>query len=190
MKILITLTIVSLLHFSAYSQTVTPECQSYYSHLESLTQKNVVVLGDVSSALEITKKLVNASCSIDEFPVTSTMGDLVIKADNPNAVTYFIDYRRLRSHSVEEELSFSLYRIYEKYPQKVLEIVSLLPDYSKELLINDLGWGFKNYNYEDLSQTGLSFKDYYFSKLPKLKKLVSSYSTLIEKIIATSEFEE
>jgi hypothetical protein len=159
MKILIALTIVSLLHFSAYSQTVTPECQSHYYHLESIAKNSVITLEDLRSALETTKKLVESNCSIDEFPVTSTMGDLIIKADNPNAVTYFIDYRRLMSRSAEEELSFSLYRIYEKYPQKVLEIVSLLPDYSKELLINDLGWGFKNYNYEDLSQTGLSFKD-------------------------------
>ena len=190
MKRLITLAILSLLPFSAYSQTFTPECQSHYSHLESLAQKKVVTIENLRSALETTKELVISRCPIDEFPVTSTMGDLVIKADNPNAVAYFFNYRTLMPGSAEEELSFSFYRIYEKYPEKVLEMVSSRPDYSREKLINDLGWGFKNNYYEDLNKTGLPFKDYYFSKRPELKKLVPLYGPLIQQIIMASEFEE
>lgn len=192
MKQLITLLIVSLLYFTVYAQTVAPECQSHYYNLESLAKKNVATLEDLSSALETTKILIDLNCPIDDFPVTSTMGDLIIKADNPNAVSYFMEYRKLMPGSVEEELSFSFYRIYEKYPEKVLEIVSLRPDYStyKERLISDLGCGFKNINYIDLSKTGLSFKEYYFSKLLDLNKLVPLYGQLIERIIKASEFEE
>lgn len=71
--------------------------------------------------------------------LTKTYSEICIKTEGSVSVDYFFKYMTLTEGSAEEERSFSLERLFVKFPEIVLKHIG-----KNEELLDALTWGFLN----------------------------------------------
>lgn len=128
-------------------------CKKEFDKLLMIKGKSKINQNDLEKSWQITKKLYNLNYTdyIDSnsngisqvsHSLTRTFSDICIKAGGKLGVDYYFSYLTLTQGSAEEERSFSLERLFVKYPELVLNRIGKDND-----LLSDLTWGFLNNRY-------------------------------------------
>jgi hypothetical protein len=123
--------------------------QKLFERLSSISKKVEISDKEFIESTGIVNKLDSIHCNdyiviingeqYGESTLTFLFGTICLKCNSTKAVIGFIKYRKLHTGSAEEELSFSLERLFIKRPDDVLK-------YGGSLL-DDLAWGFVNNHY-------------------------------------------
>lgn len=137
----------------SYPQQDNETCMVLFQILIETSEKDKLTFDDLEECINIVKELSNCDYDISNDSVykrtinfsqniTKPFADVCIKVGGDLAVKAYIDYVCLHLGSAEEEISFSLERLFMKYPEKVLIQIG---DY--DALLDRLIWGFLNNRY-------------------------------------------
>ena len=185
-------------------------CNREFDKLLVIKVKEKINQNDLENCWQIASKLYNLryydyidsvrnNTSYVSHSLTKTFSDICIKTDGKLGVDYYFKYLSLTHGSAEEERSFSLERIFVKFPELVLNKIGI--DTS---LLDDLTWGFLNNRYygainpfEDEDYTAMTVyengpkqtlnkdncKSIFFETNPSLKDNYNDYKYQIDYII-------
>jgi len=138
-----------LLFFSVVVVGQQPCGQKLYERLSAISKMNQVSDKEFTESLGIVKELDSIHCNDYDAIIngqkycinslTFLFGVVCVKHNSTKAIIEYLKYMNLRSESAEEELAFSLERLFRKRPEDVL-------NYGGSLL-DELAWGFVNNHY-------------------------------------------
>jgi hypothetical protein len=175
-----------------------------FKKLESTSQKVIVTDSEFTDALTLVRNLERNKCSDyikkrngEEYVVASLtylFGEICLKNNSSNAVHEYINYMKRHHGSTEEQISFSLERLFVKQPGYVLSSTG----YNKDLL-NQLVWGFVNNHYytekdqKKVTKNGSSnikpqlnkanYKALFYRINPKVKAIYPKYKKAIDYLL-------
>lgn len=132
------------------------DCNLQFDTLLTTLNKKIVTKDDLQKCTDITVKLINrkyyhyidSTSSKSEHilysshSLTKTYADLCLKCGGEFGVHLYINYCNINRNSAEEEISFSLERIFVKYPEITLKEIK-----KDSRLLDRLIWGFLNNRY-------------------------------------------
>jgi hypothetical protein len=178
----------------------------FYERLTTISQKTKISDQDFKESVNVVKKLDSINCheydviingqEYCESSLTFLFGVICVKFNCTNAVIEFIKYINFQSGSAEEEIDFSLERLFKKRPEDVLK-------YGGSYL-DKLAWGFVNNHYygvvdpyeNELNKaftkydnppkvvlTKKNYKDIFYQVNPKLKPEYDKYQSQIDNLL-------
>lgn len=207
--------VIIILLFSGYF-TQAQQCKDcklqFDTLLKTLNKKNVTK-DDLLKCTDITVYLINrkyyryidSTSSISKHilysshSLTKTYADLCLKYGGEFGVHSYINYCNINRNSAEEEISFSLERIFVKFPEITLDEIK-----KDSRLLDRLIWGFLNNRYygarnpyEDKDframtvyenepkhiLNGKNCEEIFYQLNPKLEKLYPIYKYQIDYIL-------
>jgi hypothetical protein len=204
--------LISIFTINVYGQQC-DSCKKEFDKLLMIKEKTKVSQTDLEKSWQITKKLYNLKytdyidsvanrTSYVSHSLTRTFSVICIKTSGKIGVDYYFNYLTLTKGSAEEERSFTLERLFVKYPEIVLNKIGKDND-----LLNDLTWGFLNNRYygainpiEDKDYSAMTVydngpkpilnkdncKSIFFETNPLMKTKYNDYKYQIDYIINTA----
>jgi len=129
------------------------KCKEKFDILIETLEKDKISIREFNKCKNITNELsnynyydyidsVNNRTLYISHSLTKTFADICIKYGGEYGVKYYLDYVNQNMGSAEEEISFSLERIFMKYPETTLKQIGTDQD-----LLDKLIWGFINNRY-------------------------------------------
>ena len=89
-KLLLSFTTVLFYVAGAFAQHENHVCQALYLRLDSLSKNSHIEIIDIKKGIAIFKEIRKEKCLIDDYPVTSTIGELIIKWFSRRTKVFFI----------------------------------------------------------------------------------------------------
>lgn len=189
MKLSTIVGLICLLHCSlVFAEHTNKNCEEFYKQLSDIKSQSIILINDVKKSMDVFNGIRKENCYIDIYPVTATIADIIIKADNEDAVPYYFDYIELNEGSAEEEISCSFDRVFGKYPERVLIEISKYSEKKRSFLVGHLSWGFMNNYYQEMKDSKLLIKEFFFTKHLKAKELTNRFSDVLNMIIKDIDY--
>jgi hypothetical protein len=156
------------------------------SNSKSLNRENLEKSWQISSRLykKGYSEHVGKDANGNEYVISTLsklFADICLKADEHDCVEYYLRYMNLTRGSAEEETSFSLERVFQKFPEAILKAIGD----DKEIL-DQLTWGFLN-NRNIINKNDC--KTVFYKTYPTLKEKYNIYRESIDYIIKSAELE-
>lgn len=179
-----------------------------FDSLIAMKEKGSISDAELEECFNITKTLYDSNIdhvkSMDGeketyYNLTHTFADLCMMAPKKSGIKYYLKYLDYTGGSAEEERSFSLERLFLKYPGDVLDAIG-----NNEDLLSSIAWGFVN-NYifeiegeiEDETQSSDSekiktsspelnqenYRELFMSRIPGINEIYKDHTSQLDFIL-------
>jgi hypothetical protein len=163
----------------------------HFKTLTYISKKDSVTDSDLNAAVQCVKTLEERRCEDYtgkkngvEYVIatcTSLFGDICLKKNDFKAVDAYIKYMNREHGSAEEQISFSLEKLFVQRPEDVLSLIG----YNKDML-NQLEWGFVN-NHAHL--TTKNYRKVFYSVNSELKIIYLKHKKAIDYLLNAIDLE-
>jgi len=207
------LLIILLLPIKAFNQT---DCDSSsFKQLLDFSEYKTISDTDFNNCCIITEYLLRNKCTkfIKEIKgtsyciatLTSTFGKICINANSLNSVKEYFKYYKLKNGTYDEELEFTLERVFVKRPADFMNEFAKNDSVTRKRMIIGLAWGFVNNRRNAFHYLGdnptkamivknipkktvldtSNYKSLYFSLNPQIIELYPMHKNDLDEVLKT-----